>query len=78
MALAFPTATIIGETYTENNHTWKWTGTAWNRIERATSHLEDSPPTAIAGQTWWNTSNGKFYYYDTASNWVECRGPLMV
>ena len=43
-ALNFPTATVVGQTYSANGNIWVWNGTAWRASSTSTTVLNDISP----------------------------------
>ena len=73
MAIAFP-AGVAGNIHTESDNTWEFNGTAWDRLYSDEVYVQDTLPTTprpITGNNWFNTENGRMYYYDTSGAWVQ-------
>lgn len=74
MAMTFPASGTAGDLYTENDNTWVYNGTAWDRLYSDEVYVQDALPTdppPIAGNYWFNTENGRMYFYDTTEAWVQ-------
>lgn len=81
MAASFPPNPSVGQLYTSNGRTWKWTGTTWTAqvVSTPTSapvYVSVSPPpNPIQGSLWYNSNNSdlNIYYVDlNGGQWVSC------
>jgi hypothetical protein len=80
MAASFPPNPSVGQLYTSNGRTWKWTGTTWTAqvVSTPTSapvYVSVSPPpNPIQGSLWYNSNNSdlNIYYTDlNGSQWIS-------
>ena len=80
MAASFPPNPSVGQLYTSNGRTWKWTGTTWTAqvVSTPTSapvYVSVSPPhNPVQGALWYdnNNSNLNIYYTDlNGGQWVS-------
>ena len=75
MPLSFPTGSTVGELYKEGTKSWTWNGSAWDRVDPSEAPTGDTPPSvAVVGNTWFNTTNGKMYYFDDSEMWIQVSG----
>lgn len=78
MAIDFPAAPTVGQTYTYNALVWTWTGQYWDVEFSGGSGggcTADSipPPSPDVGDLWYDTTNGRMYiWYDGV--WSEVTG----
>ena len=64
MAIAFPEATTVGQTYTDGTSTWVYNGTGWEYLDPSKTYFQaDAPTVAVEGQHWTDTDNGRLYTY---------------
>lgn len=79
MNYSFPPNPTIGETYTTNGRTWRWSGVNWQAtvVPTTTSapvYISVSPPAnPVPGSLWYNsnTSSLNIYYKDlNGSQWI--------
>lgn len=79
MAINFPDAPSVNQTFTVGDKTWKWTGAVWETVTNRppTRTASDTPPSSpIASDEWFNTSNSRLYiWYDNF--WVEQGTPAL-
>ena len=80
MAYSFPPNPSVGQLYTSNGRTWRWTGTTWTAqvVSTPTSapvYVSVSPPpNPIQGSLWYdsNNSNLNIWYTDlNGGQWVS-------
>jgi len=80
MAYSFPPNPSVGQLYTSNGRTWKWTGTQWTAqvVSTPTSapvYVSVSPPpNPIQGSLWYNSNNSdlNIYYVDlNGGQWIS-------
>ena len=80
MAASFPPNPSVGQLYTSNGRTWKWTGTTWTAqvVSTPTSapvYVSVSPPpNPVQGSLWYNSNNSdlNIYYTDlNGSQWIS-------
>ena len=80
MAASFPPNPSVGQQYTSNGRTWKWTGTQWTAqaVTTPTSapvYVSVSPPpNPIQGSLWYDSNNNylNIYYTDlNGSQWIS-------
>jgi len=80
MAASFPPAPLVGQLYTSNGRTWKWTGTTWTAqaVSTPTSapcYVSVSPPpNPINGSLWYDSNNSflNIWYKDlNGGAWVS-------
>ena len=72
MAIAFPTATTVGEKYKENDKVWEWNGVAWDKKPAGdVVNSEVAPSLPYDGQLWIDINSGTNYYYDSNNGWVQ-------
>jgi hypothetical protein len=80
MAASFPPNPSVGQLYTSNGRTWKWTGTQWTAqaVTTPTSapvYVSVSPPpNPIQGSLWYDSNNNylNIYYTDlNGSQWIS-------
>ena len=80
MATSFPPAPLVGQIYTSNGRTWKWTGTQWTAqaVTTPTSapvYVSVSPPPRpIQGSLWYDSNNSylNIWYTDlNGGQWIS-------
>ena len=80
MAYSFPPSPTVGQIYTSNGRTWKWSGVQWTAVAvssptSAPVYVSVSPPpNPIQGSLWYNSNNSdlNIYYTDlNGSQWVS-------
>jgi hypothetical protein len=80
MAASFPPNPSVGQLYTSNGRTWKWTGTTWTAqaVSTPTSapvYVSVSPPpNPIQGSLWYDSNNSflNIWYTDlNGGQWVS-------
>jgi len=80
MATSFPPAPLVGQLYTSNGRTWKWTGTQWTAqaVTTPTSapvYVSVSPPPRpIQGSLWYDSNNSylNIWYTDlNGGQWIS-------
>lgn len=80
MAASFPPAPLVGQLYTSNGRTWKWTGTQWTAqaVTTPTSapvYVSVSPPpNPIQGSLWYDSNNSylNIWYVDlNGGQWIS-------
>jgi hypothetical protein len=80
MAASFPPAPLVGQLYTSNGRTWKWTGTQWTAqaVTTPTSapvYVSVSPPpNPIRGSLWYDSNNSylNIWYTDlNGGQWIS-------
>lgn len=81
MAYSFPPSPTVGQIYTSNGRTWKWSGVQWTAVAvssptSAPVYISVSPPpNPVSGSLWYdsNTSNLNIWYVDlNGGTWVSC------
>ena len=89
MAYNFPSNPTLGQVYSFNGRSWKWTGVQWLAINVPTStsapvYFSAAPPkNPVSGALWYDTTSEtlKIWGYilgDTEAHWrdVICSSPL--
>ena len=80
MAYSFPPSPTVGQVYTSNGRTWKWTGTQWTAVAVSTPTSApvyvsvSPPPKPVQGSLWYdsNNSNLNIWYVDlNGGQWVS-------
>ena len=80
MAASFPPNPSVGQLYTSNGRTWKWTGTQWTAqaVTTPTSapvYVSVSPPpNPIQGSLWYDSNNSylNIWYTDlNGGQWIS-------
>jgi len=80
MATSFPPAPLVGQIYTSNGRTWKWTGNQWTAqaVTTPTSapvYVSVSPPAnPIQGSLWYDSNNSylNIWYKDlNGGQWIS-------
>jgi hypothetical protein len=80
MAASFPPNPSVGQQYTSNGRTWKWTGTQWTAqaVTTPTSapvYVSVSPPpNPIQGSLWYDSNNNylNIWYTDlNGGQWIS-------
>jgi hypothetical protein len=80
MATSFPPNPSVGQLYTSNGRTWKWTGTQWTAqaVSTPTSapvYVSVSPPpNPIQGSLWYDSNNNylNIWYKDlNGGQWIS-------
>lgn len=80
MAASFPPNPSVGQLYTSNGRTWKWTGTQWTAqaVTTPTSapvYVSVSPPpNPIQGSLWYDSNNNylNIWYKDlNGGQWIS-------
>jgi hypothetical protein len=80
MAASFPPNPSVGQLYTSNGRTWKWTGTQWTAqaVTTPTSapvYVSVSPPpNPIQGSLWYDSNNSylNIWYKDlNGGQWIS-------
>ena len=80
MAASFPPNPSVGQLYTSNGRTWKWTGTQWTAQvvttpTSAPAYISVSPPpNPVAGSLWYDSNNSNLNIWYTDLNggaWVS-------
>jgi len=80
MAASFPPNPSVGQIYTSNGRTWKWTGTQWTAqaVTTPTSapvYVSVSPPpNPIQGSLWYDSNNSylNIWYKDlNGGQWIS-------
>ena len=80
MAASFPPNPSVGQLYTSNGRTWKWTGTQWTAqaVSTPTSapvYVSVSPPpNPIQGSLWYDSNNSylNIWYTDlNGGQWIS-------
>ena len=72
MSFSFPPSPTIGQTYTANSRTWKWSGVQWTATTVPTNTTApvyvsaSPPPNPIQGTLWYDSNNANLniYYVD--------------
>lgn len=80
MAYSFPPNPKVGQTYTSNGKTWKWTGVQWvaTVVPTTTSapvYISVAPPPhPVAGSLWYDSTNSNLniWYVDlNGGQWIS-------
>lgn len=80
MAYSFPPSPSVGQIYTSNGRSWRWSGVQWTTVAvssptSAPVFISSSPPAnPIPGSLWYdcNNSNLNIYYRDlNGSQWIS-------
>ena len=80
MAASFPPNPSVGQLYTSNGRTWKWTGTQWTAqaVTTPTSapvYVSVSPPPSpVQGSLWYDSNNSflNIWYTDlNGGQWIS-------
>ena len=72
MSFSFPPSPTVGQTYTANSRTWKWSGFQWTATTVPTNTTAPvyvsvaPPPNPIQGTLWYDSNNANLniYYVD--------------
>ena len=72
MSFSFPPSPTVGQTYTANSRTWKWSGVQWTATTVPTNTTAPvyvsvaPPPNPIQGTLWYDSNNANLniYYVD--------------
>ena len=72
MSFSFPPSPTVGQTYTANSRTWKWSGVQWTAVTVPTNTTAPvfvsvaPPPNPIQGTLWYDSNNANLniYYVD--------------
>ena len=72
MSFSFPPSPTVGQTYTANSRTWKWSGIQWTATTVPTNTTAPvyvsvaPPPNPIQGTLWYDSNNANLniYYVD--------------
>lgn len=80
MSYSFPPSPTVGQVYTSNGRTWRWSGIQWTAVAVSTPSSApvfisvSPPPNPIPGSLWYdsNNSNLNIYYKDlNGSQWIS-------
>ena len=80
MAYSFPPSPTVGQIYTSNGRSWKWSGVQWTAVAvssptSAPVYISVSPPpNPVAGSLWYDSTNSNLniYYTDlNGSQWIS-------
>ena len=80
MAYSFPPSPTVGQIYTSNGRTWRWSGVQWTAtaVSSPTSapvYISASPPPyPVAGSLWYDSTNSNLniYYVDlNGGQWIS-------
>jgi len=80
MSYSFPPSPTVGQIYTSNGRTWRWSGIQWTAVAVSTPSSApvfisvSPPPNPIPGSLWYdsNNSNLNIYYKDlNGSQWIS-------
>ena len=80
MSYSFPPSPTVGQIYTSNGRTWRWSGVQWTATAVSTPtsapvFISSSPPAnPVPGSLWYdsNNSNLNIYYRDlNGSQWIS-------
>ena len=80
MAYSFPPSPTVGQIYTSNGRTWKWSGVQWTAVAVSSPTSApvfvsiSPPPNPIQGSLWYNSNNSDLNIYYTDLNggqWVS-------
>ena len=81
MAYSFPPSPTVGQIYTSNGRSWKWSGVQWTAVAVSTPtsapvYISVSPPPyPVAGSLWYDSTNSNLniWYVDlNGGQWVSC------
>ena len=81
MAYSFPPSPTVGQIYTSNGRSWKWSGVQWTAVAVSTPtsapvYISVSPPpNPVAGSLWYDSTNSNLniWYVDlNGGQWVSC------
>jgi len=72
MSFSFPPSPTVGQTYTANSRTWRWSGIQWTATTVPTNTTAPvyvsvaPPPNPIQGTLWYDSNNANLniYYVD--------------
>lgn len=80
MSFSFPPNPAVGEVYTANGKTWKWSGVQWTATKTPSATTApvyvsvSPPPNALQGSLWYDSNNANLniYYTDfNGSQWIS-------
>ena len=81
MAYSFPPSPTVGQIYTSNGRSWKWSGVQWTAVAVSTPtsapvYISVSPPpNPVSGSLWYDSTNSNLniWYVDlNGGQWVSC------
>ncbi len=81
MAYSFPPNPTLGQVYTSNGRTWKWSGVQWTATAVSTPTSSpvyvsvSPPPNPVSGSLWYDSTNSNLniWYVDlNGGQWVSC------
>ena len=81
MAYSFPPSPTVGQIYTSNGRSWKWSGVQWTAVAVSTPtsapvYISVSPPpNPVAGSLWYDSTNSNLniWYVDlNGGQWISC------
>jgi len=81
MAYSFPPSPTVGQIYTSNGRSWKWSGVQWTAVAVSTPTSApvfisvSPPPNPVAGSLWYDSTNSNLniWYVDlNGGQWVSC------
>ena len=81
MAYSFPPSPTVGQIYTSNGRSWKWSGVQWTAVAvssptSAPVYISVSPPpNPVSGSLWYDSTNSNLniWYVDlNGGQWVSC------
>ena len=80
MSYSFPPSPTVGQIYTYNGRSWKWSGVQWTAVAVSSPTSApvfvsvSPPPNPIQGSLWYNSANSdlNIYYTDlNGSQWIS-------
>ena len=80
MAYSFPPSPTVGQIYTSNGRSWKWSGVQWTAVAVSSPTSApvfisvSPPPNPVAGSLWYdsNNSNLNIWYVDlNGGQWIS-------
>ena len=81
MSYSFPPSPTVGQIYTSNGRSWKWSGVQWTAVAVSTPtsapvYISVSPPpNPVAGSLWYDSTNSNLniWYVDlNGGQWISC------
>ena len=80
MSYSFPPSPTVGQIYTSNGRSWKWSGVQWTAVAVSSPTSApvfvsvSPPPNPIQGSLWYSSANSdlNIYYTDlNGSQWIS-------
>ena len=81
MAYSFPPSPTVGQIYTSNGRSWKWSGVQWTAVAVSSPTSApvfisvSPPPNPVSGSLWYDSTNSNLniWYVDlNGGQWVSC------